>query len=77
MKQENEYIIQTEEHILVVSDLLDQIVQVNKVIDLHRQHQADALDTKQYLYIREEKMTLLNELLGAFQLKMVYQGKAA
>ncbi|MEM0992217.1 MAG: hypothetical protein AAF806_23555 [Bacteroidota bacterium] len=77
MKQESEYIIQPEEHILVVSDLIDQIVQVNKVIDLHHQHQADVLDTKQYLYIRAEKMKLLNELLGAYQLKVVHQNKAA
>ncbi len=68
---------QPNEHVLLVSDLLDQIVQVNKLIQLHIQHKADPLDTKQYLHIRDEKMTLLNKLLGNWQLKVVYQDQAA
>lgn len=70
-------VIQADEHILLASDLLDQIVQVNKIIQIHEQHQADALDTKQYLHIRDEKIVLLNNLLGAWQLKVIHQEQAA
>ncbi len=69
--------IQPDEHILLVSDLIDQIVQVNTLIQLHIQYKANSLDTKQYLHIRDEKMALLNNLLGNWQLKVVYQDQAA
>ncbi len=57
-----------EEKIARVSDILEQIDELNKLLDSHRENDADASTIRQYEFIRQEFVNELSALLKTFKL---------
>jgi hypothetical protein len=60
--------IDKEEKVARISDIIEQIEELNKMIDLHRGHQGDLSTITQYEYMRSTFVKELNELMGDFKL---------
>ncbi len=66
-----------EEKIVRVTEILEQIEELNHMIDLHREHKGDASTISQYEYMREKFVHELNELFRAFKLNANFSLQAA
>lgn len=60
--------IDKEEKVARISDIIEQIEELNKMIDLHRSHQGDLSTITQYEYMRNEFVRELNGLMNDFKL---------
>lgn len=60
--------IDKEAKVARISDIIEQIEELNKMIDFHRSHQGDASTISQYEYMRDEFIKELNELMKDFKL---------
>ena len=60
--------IDKEEKVARISDIIEQIEELNKMIDFHRSHQGDLSTIAQYQYMRKEFVKELNELMVDFKL---------
>lgn len=57
-----------EEKIANVSDILEQIEELNKLLDFQKENDADASTIRQYELMRQEFMNELSALLKTFKL---------
>lgn len=60
--------IDKEEKVARISDIIEQIEELNKMIDTHRSHQGDLSTITQYEHMRNVFIKELNELMGDFKL---------
>ena len=60
--------IDKEAKVARISDIIEQIEELNKMIDFHRNHQGDRSTISQYEYMRDEFIKEINELLKDFKL---------
>ena len=60
-----------------VIDLLEQIREVNKMIDLHKNESGDALMASQYEDIKLRFLNELKEILSEFQIEVIVNDQAA
>jgi hypothetical protein len=51
-----------------ISDIIEQIEELNNMIELHRAHQGDASTISQYEYMRNKFVSELNDLMKDFKL---------
>lgn len=51
-----------------ISDIIEQIEQLNEMINFHRKHQGDTSTISQYEYMRNEFVKELNALMLEFNL---------
>lgn len=56
------------EKIVRVSDILEQIDDLNKMIDLHSKHAKNGSMHSQYLYMKKKFVNELNSILQEFKL---------
>ena len=60
--------IDKEAKVARISDIIEQIEELNKMIDIHRSHQGDVSTISQYEYMRDEFIKELNDLMKDFKL---------
>ncbi|WKN43570.1 hypothetical protein [Tunicatimonas pelagia] len=60
--------IDKEAKVARISDIIEQIEELNKMIDFHRGHQGDVSTISQYEYMRDEFVKELNEMMKDFKL---------
>lgn len=60
--------IDKEAKVARISDIIEQIEDLNKMIELHRTHQGDLSTVSQYEYMRDEFVKELNQLMKDFKL---------
>lgn len=51
-----------------ISDIIEQIEELNNMIELHRTHQGDVSTISQYEYMRNKFVSELNDLMKDFKL---------
>ena len=66
-----------EDHVLLVSDLIEQLFDIDKLITSYRELDADPLDIKQYDLLKIEKLNALNSILDTYKLEIVSKSTAA
>jgi len=57
-----------------VSELIEEIIQLDELLKLHRQHDAHAYEMEQYLDRRLGFVEELNGLLKPHQIRVVFEG---
>ncbi len=57
-----------------VSELIEEIIQINELVMLHKQHDAHDYEMQQYLDRRLGFVEELNELLKPHQIRVVFEG---
>lgn len=60
-----------------ISELIEEVLKLNNLLELHRNYNAGALETQQYLDRRSDFMKELNVLLNPYRLKLVGVEQAA
>jgi len=60
-----------------VSDILEQIEELNKLLDFQKENDADASTIRQYEFMRQAFVSELSELLKTFRLDLQHPNKAA
>ena len=60
--------IDKEEKVARISDIIEQIEDLNRMLDFHRSHQGDSSTITQYEYMRNAFVEELNELMIDFKL---------
>ena len=60
--------IDKEAKVARISDIIEQIEELNKMIDFHRSNQGDVSTISQYEYMRDEFIKELNDLMKDFKL---------
>jgi flagellar hook-associated protein FlgK len=68
MKEELQ--IEPEDYAARLLDLFEQIGELNKLIAIHHEHQANPVYAQQYIDRREEYLEELNQILETFELKV-------
>ena len=66
-----------DEKIARVSDLLEQIEELNQLLDFQKANNADASTIRQYVYMRDTFVQELSHLLKSFRLELQAPGVAA
>ncbi len=66
-----------DEKIARVSDILEQIEDLNQLLDFQQSHGADASTIRQYTFMRDAFVQELSSLLKSFRLELVEPGVAA
>ena len=69
--------IDKEAKVARISDIIEQIEELNKMIDIHRSHQGDVSTISQYEYMRDEFIKELNDLMKDFKLDVRLTERAA
>lgn len=59
------------EESIVISDMIEQIIQLNTVLARHEEYGSKGLEYEQYKFRKREFTTKLNELLSRYKLKLV------
>lgn len=57
-----------------VSELIEEIIQINELVMLHKQHDAHDYEMEQYLERRLGFVEELNGLLKPYQIRVVFEG---
>ncbi len=57
-----------------VSELIEEIIQINELLMLHKQHDAHDYEMQQYLERRSGFAKELNGLLNPHQIRVVFEG---
>jgi len=57
-----------------VSELIEEIIQINELLMLHKQHDAHDYEMEQYLHRRLGFAGELNGLLKPYQIRVVFEG---
>jgi len=60
-----------------VLDILEQVKELNKMIDLHKNGSGDALMVNQYQDMKNRFLVELKELLSDYEIEVLIKGKAA
>lgn len=60
-----------------VLDLLEQVKELNKMIDLHKNHSNDSFMVNQYLDMKNRFLEELKVILSDYQIEVLIKGKAA
>jgi len=66
-----------EEKIVRVTDILEQIEELNRMIDFHRQNNRDASTIAQYEYMRQKFAHELRDLFRGFRLDAEFSLQSA
>ena len=69
--------IDKEERVARISDIIEQVEELNKMIDFHRGHEGDESTISQYEYMRNEFVEELNKLMKEFKLDVRLSEHAA
>ena len=59
-----------------VSELIEEIIQLDELLTLHKEHEAHKFEVQQYIDKRLEFIEELNGLLNPYHLKLI-EGQAA
>lgn len=57
-----------------VSELIEEIIQINELLMLHQQHDAHDYEMQQYLERRSGFVEELNSLLNPYQIRVLLEG---
>lgn len=66
----NELQIEPEDYAARLLDLFEEVGELNKLITIHREHQASPNYTQQYIDRRDEYLQELNQILESFELQV-------
>lgn len=69
--------VQISEHIARISDILEQIEQLNRMIAFHKHESREDSMRRQYEEIRQGFLEELKGLLSEFQIEVEIKGEAA
>ncbi|GAB5554078.1 MAG: hypothetical protein Sapg2KO_36690 [Saprospiraceae bacterium] len=60
-----------------ISELIEEVILLDNLLSLHKEKEANLLESQQYLDRKEEFLNELNNLLYPHHIRVVYEDQAA
>ncbi|MEM8524465.1 MAG: hypothetical protein AAGG68_07465 [Bacteroidota bacterium] len=76
MNDYEKYFEEVQDRSILISELIEQLIQLEDIISLHKRHDSTGLAIKQYVDRKEEFNLKLNQFLTPFKMKLIYQEAA-
>jgi len=76
MNDYEKYFEEIQDRSIRISELIEQLIQLENIISLHKEHGSTGLAMKQYVDRKEEFNIKLNEFLMPHRMKLIYQEAA-